>query len=374
MERGKQEGKRSHDITRTTTERLPGQTIKFKNGVEIVGSYSIVGKKEGNGPLGKTFSKVIDDEYFGEKTHEAAEQKMFEHAISGAIKNAKMKPDDIDMMFSGDLLNQLISSSFAARTFDMTFVGLYGACSTMALTLSMAACMVDAGYIKTAVVSAGSHYATAERQYRTPLELGNQKPPTSQWTVTGVGAAVLIKSSSKNVATQGKKINAATTKDAVSGKSHPRITSVTFGKVCDWGVTDVNNMGAAMAPSAAHTIIAHFRDTDTTPEDYDAIFTGDLGKLGENIFRDLLANANYSLDHRYSDCGRLIYGKSQNQYQGGSGCGCSAVTLNGFIMKKLRSSEYRKVLLVATGALLSPVSSFQGNTVPGISHAVVIES
>ncbi|MCL2755997.1 MAG: stage V sporulation protein AD [Firmicutes bacterium] len=359
MERGKKECKRPIDIShkkQAQTNPRHNQTVVFKNGVQIIGGYSIVGQKEGGGPLKSTFSKIMEDEYFGEKTHEAAEQKMFEYAIRGAIKSAGLERGDVDMMFSGDLLNQITSSSFAARSFDMMFIGIYGACSTMALTLGIASCLVEAGFIKNAVVSAGSHFATAERQYRTPLELGNQKPPNAQWTVTGVGASVLTSSTSP------------------SASIHPRVTSVTFGKVCDWGVKDVNNMGAAMAPSAAHTLIAHFRDTNTKPEDYCHIFTGDLGKLGENICRDLLANANYPVDANYTDCGRLIYGKSQNQYQGGSGCGCSAVCLNGFILNKLRKGEYKKILFVGTGALLSPVASFQGNTVPGISHCVCIES
>ena len=327
------------------------QTIILKNAPRIVGAYTVAGKKEATGPLGKSFHHLMDDEYFGEKTHEAAEQKMFETAINGAIRSAKLKPTDIDMMLSGDLLNQITSSSFAARSFDIAFVGLYGACSTMALTLGIGSCLVDAGHLDKVVVSAGSHYATAERTYRTPLELGSQKPPMSQWTVTGCGATVLAR-----------------------GQAGPKITSVTFGKVQDWGTIDTNNMGAAMAPCAAATVLAHFRDTKTRSEDYCAIFTGDLGKLGENIFRDLMANEGYPVDQRYSDCGRLIYDHKQHAYQGGSGCGCSAVVFNGFILDKLRKGDYKKVLFVATGALLSPISSFQGNTVPGIAHAIVIES
>ena len=328
------------------------QTIYLKNNPAIIGSYSIVGKKEGEGPLGKTFARIVEDDYFGEKTHEQSEQKMFENAIEGAIKDAQIAPEEVDMIMAGDLLNQIISSSFAARSFDMMFIGLYGACSTMALTLAVGAAMVDAGYMNAVVVSAGSHFATAERQYRTPLELGNQRPPMSQWTVTGCGASVI--SSAK--------------------ANEPRITAVTFGKVIDWGVKDVNNMGAAMAPSAQATIVAHFKDTGRSPKDYDHIFTGDLGKLGENIFRDLMADVGYPVGQEYSDCGRLIYSEEQNLFQGGSGCGCSAVVLNGFIMDKLRKGEWKRILLVGTGALLSPVSSYQGNTIPGIAHAVVIES
>jgi len=354
VKRGTQECKKSHGY----------QTVFFKNAPRIIGAYTVVGKKEATGPLGKSFHHYMNDEYFDEKTHEAAEQKMFETAIHGAIRSAKLKPTDIDMMLSGDLLNQITSSSFAARSFDMAFVGLYGACSTMALTLGIGACMVDAGYLNRVVVSAGSHYATAERTYRTPLELGSQKPPLAQWTVTGCGATVISKNSPLRKRGGGGA-------DGVC--DFPRITSVTFGKVQDWGTIDVNNMGAAMAPAAATTLVAHFRDTGTTPKDYDAIFSGDLGKLGENILRDLLANANYPVDQRYNDCGRMIYDYKQHAYQGGSGCGCSAVVFNGFILDKLRKGDYKKVLFVATGALLSPISSFQGNTIPGIAHAIVIE-
>jgi len=366
------------------------QTIFFKNAPAIIGSYSIVGKKEGEGPLCKTFNRVVEDDYFGEKTHEGCEQKMFEHAIRGAIKDAGMKPEQVDMMMAGDLLNQIISSSFAARSFDMAFVGLYGACSTMALTLAMAASLVDGGHVNSIAVCAGSHFATAERQYRTPLELGNQRPPVSQWTVTGAGATVIRRGGASKAFSSVSGISGAsptplrgvrrrTVLDAAETASKaleapPRITAATIGKVVDWGVKDVNNMGAAMAPAAAATLVAHFRDTGRTPADYCHIFSGDLGKLGENVFRDLMANANYPVDARYSDCGRLIYSEEQNLYQGGSGCGCSAVTFNGFIMDKLRKGEYKRVLFVATGALLSPVSSYQGNTIPGIAHAVVIEA
>ena len=378
MKRGEKEGKRAHDITKPSNKR-PNQTVVFKNGVSIIGSYSVAGKKEADGPLGDTFSLTVKDEYFGEKTHEAAEQKMFEAAVRGAIKDAKLKPEDINVFLAGDLLNQIISASFAARSFDISFIGLYGACSTMALTLAVGSCLIEGGMVKNAVAAAGSHFATAERQYRTPLELGNQRPPLAQWTVTGVGATILAATQNKKAASteaSDDDLSAVKSKNITGSMGHPwpRITAVTFGKVADWGVNDVNNMGAAMAPAAASTIIAHFKDTNTTPDDFDAIFTGDLGKLGEGILRDLLANANYPVDNRYSDCGRLIYAGDQFQYQGGSGCGCSAVVLNGFIMDKLRRGDYKKILFVATGALLSPVSSFQGNTIPGIAHAVVIEA
>jgi stage V sporulation protein AD len=231
------------------------QTVWFKTEPRIIGSYSIAGEKEAQGPIGKLISKTFDDCLFGEKSHEMAEQKMFELAIKGAIKDSGLDPNKIDMMLSGDLLNQITSSSFAARSFDLMFVGLYGACSTMALSLAMGSVMVDGGFVKNAVVSAGSHFATAERQYRYPLELGNQRPPASQWTVTGAGAIVLSGGDPQ------------TPKASPTRPNSPRITHATFGKVVDWGVLDVNNMGAAMAPAAAATLVAHFRDTRRAPKD-----------------------------------------------------------------------------------------------------------
>lgn len=346
MKRGEIDTKKTHK----------NQTVVFKSKPAIIGSYSVAGKKEGEGPLGKTINQIFEDCLFGEKSHEMAEQKMFETAIRGAIKDAKLTPEQIDMMLAGDLLNQIISSSFAARSFDLMFVGIYGACSTMALSLAMGSSMVDGGFANRVVVAAGSHFATAERQYRYPLELGNQRPPVSQWTVTGCGATVLSGEADEKMPTL------------------PRVTCATFGKVIDWGVRDVNNMGAAMAPAACATLVAHFRDTKRKPTDYDAIFTGDLGKMGEEILRDLMHDAGYDLGDNYTDCGRLVYSDDQNLYQGGSGCGCSAITLNGYIMKKLRAREYKRILFVATGALLSPVSGYQGNTIPAIAHGVVLES
>ena len=327
----------------------------------IVGSYSVAGKKEGEGPLGKTFSRVVDDEYFEQDTHEAAEREMFKTALSGAIVEAGVGEENIDLILSGDLLNQITSSSFAARDFNTPFVGLYGACSTMSLSLAVGALMVSGGFVKTALVSAGSHFATAERQYRTPLELGNTRPPTAQWTTTGVGATVLSST------VQGGKMG---------NKATPRVTAITFGKVIDWGEVDVNNMGSAMAPAAADTIARLLSDTKTKPEDYDAIFTGDLGMLGSTIVKKLLKDKKINIAKVHRDCGEMLYSAEQNgcNWQGGSGCGCSAITLNGYIMDRLRRGEYKKILFMATGALLSPVSSFQGNSIPGIAHAVVIEA
>ncbi len=323
-------------------------TLIFKQKPRIIGWYSVVGKKESEGPLGYTFSRIVKDEYFGEKTHEGSERKFFITAIQGAIQVAGVQPD---IVFAGDLLNQIVSSSFAMRDIGLPYVGVYGACSTMALSLLTAATFLESGVIQTAVAVAGSHFATAERQYRTPLEFGNQRPPTAQWTVTGAGATVL----------------------STKQKSRFAVTCGTIGRVVDYGVKDVNNMGAAMAPAAADTLMRHFKNTKTKPSDYDAIFSGDLGQIGEEALRDLLKEQGYDLGENYYDCGKLIYDASQKVDMGGSGCGCSAVTLNGFIMNKFRNGEYHKILFMATGALLSPTTSFQGESTPGIANAVVIE-
>ncbi len=327
------------------------QTVIFRSKPVITGSFSIVGPKEGKGNFGAYFDKVIEDDAFGEKSYEKAEKKMIESAIEGAVKNAKLKPEDIGLLLSGDLLNQIISSSYAARNFDISFLGLFGACSTMAESLAIGASMIEAKLFENVVCATGSHFSTAERQFRFPLELGNQRPPTSQWTVTGAGATVLSK--------QGK---------------GPRITMATFGKVVDWGVNDVNDMGAAMAPSAMDTMLAHFRDTGTTPDDYDLIATGDLGKLGSEILIDLMEEQGIKLGLNYNDCGQMYFARNQNTLSGGSGCGCSATVLNSFIIEKLRRGDLRRVLFMPTGALMSTTASQQGETIPGVCHAIVLES
>ena len=323
-------------------------TLFFKNKPRVVGWYSVAGKKESEGPLGNTFSRIVKDEYYGEKTHEAAERKLFVTAIQGVIRDASLNPDTV---FAGDLLNQIVSASFAMRDIGLPYVGIYGACSTMALSLIVAASYIDSGLLKTVVAAAGSHFATAERQYRTPLEFGNQRPPSSQWTVTGAGATMLSNKKASPIV----------------------ITSATIGRVIDYGVKDVNNMGAAMAPAAADTLTRHFKNTKTKPSDYDAIFTGDLGRIGEEALRDLLQDEGYTLGDNYYDCGRLVYSGKQKVDMGGSGCGCSAITLNGFIFSKLQTGEYKRVLFMATGALLSPTTSYQGETIPSVANAVVFE-
>ena len=327
------------------------QTIKLKKQPKIIASYSIVGPKEGNGNFGSYFDYVMKNDCFGQDTFEKAERKMIESAITGVIEKAKLQPKDIDIMISGDLLNQIISSSYAARAFQFPFLGVYGACSTMAESVAVASVLVDGGYFDHIVCCTGSHFSTAERQYRFPLELGNQRPPTSQWTVTGAGSCIL----------------------SLKGEG-PRISMVTFGKVVDWGISDVNNMGAAMAPAARDTLLSHFENTHTTPDDYDLILTGDLGKLGSEILIDLMEDEGITLGINYGDCGQMYYRRDQKTLCGGSGAGCCATVFNSYVMAKMRDGVYKKILFLPTGALLSTTSSQQGDTVPGVCHAIVIES
>ena len=330
-------------------KRQGDQTIIFTNSPKIIGNYSIVGEKEGNSNFKEYFDYILKDDLFGEKSFESAERKMLEYAILNALDVAGLKTRDLDLLVCGDLLNQIISSSFAARDFDVTFLGLYGACSTMAESLAIGSSFVDSNYFSKVACATCSHFSSAERQYRYPLELGNQRPPVSQWTVTGAGCTVLGENG-----------------------SNIEIVNATFGKVTDFGINDVNNMGAAMAPAAMNTLVKHFEDTNTTPDDYDLILTGDLGKLGSEILLDLMENKGYKLKDNYNDCGQMIFSNSQKSYQGGSGCGCSAVILNSYVLQKMREGKYGRVLFAATGALLSTLSSQQGNTIPGICHAVEI--
>ena len=326
------------------------QTVIFKKQPRIIGYYSIVGPKEGKGPFKECFDYVMKSDAFHESSYEKAERKMLQQAVTGAIQKSKLTPKDINILVAGDLLNQIISSSFAAREFDMPYLGLFGACSTMAESLAVGATLVDSGYFKNVACCTGSHFSTAERQFRYPLELGNQRPPTAQWTVTGSGCSIL----------------------SLEGDG-PRITMATFGKVIDYGVDDVNNMGAAMAPAAMSTLIAHFKDTNTKPSDYDLILSGDLGKLGSEILIDLMEDAGVPLGMNYNDCGQMIFGNYQSVLMGGSGCGCSASMFNSFVLKKIEEGQYKRVLFMATGALMSTTSAQQGDTIPGIAHAIVVE-
>ena len=324
-----------------------GHTLIFRNAPRIIATGTIAGPKECAGIVGEFVDRQLSDDMFGEYTFEKAECKMLSTAIDTAIENAGLKRSDIDVLFSGDLLNQIISASFAARDFDIPFLGVYSACSTMSESMLLAAAMVNAGYAKRAVAATGSHFASAERQYRYPLEQGTTRPPQSQWTVTGAGGCV--------IADKGEGIS---------------IVGGTIGKVVDFGVTDVNNMGAAMAPACADTLMRHFRDTGTSPDDYDMIVSGDLGALGSRILKDLTWEKGYDISRNHVDCGEIVYKVIEDEFQGGSGAGCSAVVFNSYIMAKLISGQFSRVLFAATGALLSTVSSGQGESIPCISHAV----
>lgn len=330
---------------------MSGQTITFKTRPKIVSVSSVAGTKESEGIIGKYADTLLKDDMFGETTYERAECKMLIHVIDGAIKKGRLRREDIGLLVSGDLLNQIISASFAAREFDIPFLGVYGACSTMAESLCLSAVFLDGGHVPYAVAATGSHFASAERQYRYPLELGCIRPPQAQWTVTGAGAAVLAREG-----------------DGIA------VTGATIGKVVDFGVTDVNNMGAAMAPAAADTIIAHLMESGKTPEDYDLIVTGDLGALGSRILKDLTREKGVDISSNHVDCGEIVYNVIEDEYQGGSGAGCSALVLCSYLFEKMRMRQLKRVLFVATGALLSTVSSGQGESIPCIAHAVTLEA
>jgi len=335
----------------THNKKIGRQTVRFDNPPKIISAYAIVGPKEGEGPLGEYFDEVLDDDTLGKDSYEKAESQMMFTAIAETLKKAKLKETDIDYLFSGDLLNQIISSSFAAREFNIPFFGLYGACSTMSESLSLASIMMDGGFAKHVVATTSSHFSSAERQFRFPLDYGSQRLQTAQWTVTGSGALLL----------------------GYDG-NYPEITHVTTGKVKDFGQKDANNMGAAMAPAAVDTIVNHFKDTGRKPSDYDIIATGDLGIIGKELADKLIQEFGYDIRKQHIDCGEIIFdNKNQNTEAGGSGCGCSAVVFAGYLYKRLMKKEIKKVLLVSTGALMSTTSSLQGETIPGIAHAVAIE-
>ncbi|MBQ8685332.1 MAG: stage V sporulation protein AD [Clostridia bacterium] len=329
---------------------MKGQTVFFENKPRIIATGTVAGPKECAGVVGKFVDKALAEDTFGESTYEKAECKMLTYAIRRAIENAGAKEEEVDLLISGDLLNQIISASFAARDFDFPFLGVYSACSTLSESFALAAALINAGYYKKIVAATGSHFSSAERQYRYPLELGNTRPPQAQWTVTGAGGAF--------IASEGSRL---------------AITSATLGKVVDYGITDVNNMGAAMAPAAADTVLGHLRDTGREADYYDLIITGDLGALGSRILKDLTWEKGVDIQKNHVDCGEIVYNVIEDEFQGGSGAGCSAVVFNSYIFDKLRRGELKRVLLAATGALLSTVSSGQGESIPCISHAVSIE-
>lgn len=330
---------------------IKGKTILFDKAPVIVGSAGVCGKKEGEGPLARDFDAIFEDTTMGQQSYELAESALLHDAIIRAVKKAEVSMSDVDFILSGDLLDQCMGSAFAIKDLEIPSIGLYGACSTMALSISVGSMLVDAG-ANCVVAGTSSHFCSSERQFRYPLEYGGQRPPSSQWTVTGAGSAV-IKSSGNGV----------------------KIKAVSIGTICDLGITDANNMGAAMAPAAEKTIFEFLRDTNTKPSDYDLILTGDLGYTGTQLLYQLLED-EHQMDIKsvHNDCGLMIFDlEEQDVNSGGSGCGCGGSVLCSHILKKMKKKELKKVLFVATGALLSPTSTKQGNSIPSIAHAVLLE-
>ena len=331
--------------------RLGNQTIKFDNPPTILETACIVGPKESNGPLSKYFDKCLEDEFWGENSWEKSESKMIKEASNLVISKSKLPLNEINFCLAGDLLNQCISSSFGLRDINIPFFGIFGACSTFAESLCLGSILVESNAANNVLCCVSSHFCSAEKQFRFPLELGNQRPQSAQWTVTGSGCAILSK----------------------SGKG-PYITHITPGKIVDMGIKDSNNMGAAMAPAALDTLIAHFKDTNRNPSYYDGIFTGDLGYVGKEILIELSSSKGYNIKSNYNDCGVLIFDKdTQDTHSGGSGCACAATVFSGYLFNQLKEKKYKKILLIATGALTNSTTSQQGESIPGIAHAVSIE-
>ncbi|MBA4541632.1 stage V sporulation protein AD [Thermoactinomyces daqus] len=332
---------------------IQGRTWVFENRPYIAASSAVGGPFEANGPLAEDFDFLHGDLWLGQDSFEKAEKMLLEQACKKAVDKAGMKADDIQFFLSGDLMNQVISSSFAARTLAVPYLGLFGACSTSMESLALGALIVSSGFGDKVLVGTASHNAAVEKQFRYPTEYGGQKPQTAQWTVTGAGAAVLT----------SKK-----TKDEIY------VAAATVGRVVDMGISDPFNMGAAMAPAAVDTIESHFRDLGLSEDEYDLILTGDLGKIGHRIAGDLLVKHGLKLpEEKFGDCGLMIYDEQQPVQAGGSGCACSACVTYGHVLNRMKNGELRKVLIVATGALLSPISYQQKETIPCIAHAVAIE-
>ena len=341
-------------------QRIGRASMQPAKPVYILGSSSIVGTKEGQGPLGLLFDMVGSDDMFGCKTWEEAESNLQKDAVYLALEKAGKKAEDISLMFAGDLLGQSIATSFGIASYQIPLFGVYGACSTCGESLTLGVISIAGGFAETAVCVTSSHFASAEKEFRFPLDYGSQRPLSATWTVTGSGAFVL-----------GSEQEAENCKVA---RPRAKITGLTVGMIVDYGLKDSMNMGAAMAPAAADTICQNLKDFGRRPEDYDHIITGDLGSVGREILIDLLKKEGYDISEMHLDCGMLIYeSKAQGTGAGGSGCGCSAVTLAGHFLKQVEQGKLQRILFVPTGALLSTVSFNEGKTVPGIAHGVVIE-
>lgn len=333
------------------------QTVKFDNPPIILSHASVVGEMEGQGPLASYFDQIEPDPTFGKDSWEEGESEMVRRACQTAISKSGITKSDIRYIFGGDLLGQLIGTTFGLKDFDIPVFGLYGACSTCGESLSLAAMTVAAGYAANALAVTSSHYGSAEKQFRFPLEYGNQRPLSATWTVTGSGAFIVSSTNTEQPMNQ-----------------YPHITSVTTGKIVDYGVRDNMNMGACMAPAAADVIYQCLTDLQMKPTQFDKIITGDLGKIGSEILIKLLLDNGYDIISQHMDCGVEIYDNDkQDTHSGGSGCGCSAVTLSGYILHQMKEHIWQRVLFVPTGALLSTVSFNEGQTIPGTAHALVIE-
>lgn len=333
------------------------KTSHFELNAAVLAAATVVGRKEHEGPLGAHFDFFGQDDRFGQKTWEAAESEMQRMALSAALGKLELDSQNVDLLFAGDLLNQCVGSAYGLLSYDIPYFGLYGACSTCAESLLLASSMVTAGFGRIAAAVTSSHNAAAERQFRYPIEYGGQRPPTGQWTVTGSGAFVV------------------TARHDTLGVPMAYVTSGMPGIVLDLGINDANNMGAAMAPSAQSTLLRYFESTHTHPDDYDLIVTGDLGWEGGRILCDLMSAEDCDISGQYQDCGRLIFTQNtQDTHSGGSGCGCSAVVLGGYLLPRLASGDIRRMLFMATGALMSPDSIKQGNSIPGVAHLLCLES
>ncbi|MBQ4618126.1 MAG: stage V sporulation protein AD [Clostridia bacterium] len=326
--------------------RIGASTIALTSAPRILASAAVVGKKEGEGPLGKAFDAVFEDVTMGEPSWEKAESALQKEAFRLALRKGNCTPEDVQCLFAGDLLDQCTASAFGMRESGVPLLGQYGACSTMAQTLSMAALAVDSGAVELAAAVTSSHFCSAERQFRFPLTYGGQRTPTAQWTATASGC-VLVKPMDKGVA----------------------VRALTVGRIVDMGITDANNMGAAMAPAAADTIRRYLEDTGTVPSDYDAVFTGDLAYCGSALLKELLARDGITLGDTHFDCGLMLFDRQrQDVHAGGSGCGCAASVLCGHILPKMARGELKNILFIATGALMSVTTSKQGESIPGIAH------
>lgn len=349
------------------TKCVGGQSVCFTEDVYVLGRAAVVGSKEGEGPLRSFFDVIDDTDKFGGENWNDAESRMMKIAASLAIKKAGLTPKQIRMLFAGDLLGQLLASSFGAGELPIPFLGVYGACSTMGESLLLASMAVDGGFADCAEAVTSSHFAGAEKEFRFPLGYGNQRPLAATWTVTGSGALVVgNKTALERCRAQRDEADGNGVEIVVAGG--------TVGRVTDFGVKDKANMGACMAPAAAAVVEHHLKDFHRTPADYDKIVTGDLGEVGAGIFADLLGQKGYRVESVQEDCGLLIFDNElQDTHSGGSGCGCSAVTLAGYLLNKLYEGEWNRILFVPTGALLSPVSANEGSSIPGIAHAIVLE-